>query len=196
VARIPPNLRGPLFRQKRKLTAEGGNSEKRQIQTCALLDSIEESASGQRIEPCDRVAPTVGVCHPKKVVPKSLSYLAKTRAVALEVNVMACASQAGPGITLVGDRAAHHRRQSVWHLYPSLRADPVASHRAYRSRSNRRARDDRPRATDCAQRISRQRSRCRLAQAADLSLADALAVVHGPPWRGAGQVRTVRSAGR
>jgi len=96
---------------------------------------------------------------------------------------------------LVGDRAAHHWRQSVWHLYPSLRADPVASHRAYRSRSDRRARDDRPRSYRlCSTHLSTALSLSTGASSRSNRFADALAVVHGPPRRGAGQVRTVRPA--
>src|SRR5258706_14864335 len=56
-----------------------------QIRTCAPLHSIEDSASKQRVEPSDRLAATVEVCRLKKRVPKSLQYLAKARAVALEV---------------------------------------------------------------------------------------------------------------
>src|SRR4051812_23499748 len=51
----------------------------------APLHSIAEPASGERVEPCDRVAPTVEVCRPKKRVPKSRLHLAKARAVALAV---------------------------------------------------------------------------------------------------------------
>src|SRR5713101_7829123 len=48
------------------------------------------------LEPCDRVAPTVEVCRSKRV-PKSLLYLAKARAVALEVECHGFCVPGGPG---------------------------------------------------------------------------------------------------
>src|SRR5258708_30074161 len=70
----------------------------RQIQTCAPLHSIEDSASKQRVEPSDRLAATVEVCRLKKGFRSRSSISRKPEQSHLKLNVMACSSQAGPGV--------------------------------------------------------------------------------------------------